>query len=130
MKKETKDQILKVLEESNIDIEWSYYIDFDNLEIDGELSEQIRKQIEDSDALNVEIYYYSNAIKFLQEKDPSLTESLEIANEFGYDLENIDSELLASLLASQMLRENFSDNFPADELDEIEEEFCFNKYGR
>ena len=122
MKKETKDQILKTLNESLIDIEWSYYIDFDNLEIDGELSEQIRKQIEDSDALNVEIYYYSNAIKFLQEKDPSLTESLEIANDVGYNLESIDSEILASLLASQMLQEDFSDNFPDGDLDEIEED--------
>ena len=130
MKKETQEQILKILNESNIDIEWSYYIDFDNLEIDGNLSEQIRKQVEDSDALDVEIYYYSNAIKFLQENDPSLQESLEIASDAGYNLENLNSEILASLLASQMLQEDFCNNFPADELDEIEEEFCFNKYGR
>ena len=127
MKRETQEQILKTLNESNIDIEWNYYIDFDNLEIDGDLSEQIRNQIQDSEALSVEIIYYSNAIKFLQENDPSLQKSIEIASEFGYNLENINSELLASLLASQMLQEDFCNNFPADELDEIEEKEIENE---
>ena len=49
---------------------------------------------------NIEIIYYYKAIEYLKENDFSLCESLEIANEYGYTLENINSELLASLHAS------------------------------
>ena len=76
----------------------------------------------------MEIIYYSNAIKFLQENDPSLKESLEIASEFGYSLENLNSEVLASLLASRQAEEEFYDlqseidDFFQDLCDELEEE--------
>jgi len=55
----------------------------------------------------VEIIYYYKAIKYLQEFDPSLNESLELANELGYELDNINSELLASLLATKYNEEKY-----------------------
>lgn len=58
-------------------------------------------------AFDVEIIYYHKAIKYLQENDPSLTESLNIANDYGYKTCDLNSELLASLLASQQAEEKF-----------------------
>ena len=40
-------------------------------------------------------------MEYLKENDPSLSESLEIAAELGYDFKNLNSEILASLLASR-----------------------------
>ncbi len=67
---------------------------------------------------DVEIIYYSKAMEYLREHDTSLSESLEMANEFGYNLENLNSETLASLHASRKKEENFWD-FVAPELDKI-----------
>jgi len=57
-------------------------------------------EVENNGAFSVDIIYYSNAIKYLSENDTSLRESLGIAYELGYDLKNLSSEVLASLLAS------------------------------
>ena len=54
---------------------------------------------------------------YLSENDFSLSESIEIAVDMGYSLENINSELLASLHASQKARDDF--NGITDEIDEI-----------
>ena len=56
---------------------------------------------------NEEVIYYSSAIRYLKDNDPSLTESLEIATEYGYTTENLNSEVLASLHASQKKEETF-----------------------
>lgn len=61
--------------------------------------EEIREDVEE--CLNVEIIYYSNAIEYLKENDTSLNESLSLASEYGYTPENLNSEVLASLLASE-----------------------------
>jgi|SRR5690625_796301 len=50
-----------------------------------------------------EVIYYSKAIKYLSENDPSLQISLELAKDLGYSLENINSELLATLLLQNEL---------------------------
>jgi hypothetical protein len=50
---------------------------------------------------NVDIIYYYHAMEYLRNIDNSLRESLEIAKEYGYKLEDINSELLASLHASK-----------------------------
>ena len=63
--------------------------------------------VSDNNGFDIEIIYYSNAINYLKENDPSLRESMEIAQEYGYEPKNINSELLASLLASQNAREEF-----------------------
>ena len=58
-------------------------------------------------------------MEYLKEHDPSLSESIEIATEYCfYTLENINSELLASLHASRD-RENKFWEFVAPELEKI-----------
>ena len=69
--------------------------------------EEFEQILQDNNAFDIEVIYYSEAIKYLMENDPSLQESLEIANEFGYSVENLNSEILASLHSSREARNLF-----------------------
>lgn len=80
--------------------------------------EEIIQLLDNKNAFDIEIIYYSEAMKYLTLHDTSLTDSLQIANELGYAVENLNSELLASLLASQITRDAFGAYF-----DEIENFF-------
>ena len=84
------------------------YIDIESIDATDAFN-SIYDMIEENDGFNCEVIYYSNAIKYLQENDPSLDESLEIAAEYGYELKNLNSEILASLLKSQNVRDEFSE---------------------
>ncbi len=72
-----------------------------------ECFDDVFDQINDNGGFNIEIIYYSTAIKYLQENDPSLQESLELAENDGYSLNEINSELLASLHISNEAPEIF-----------------------
>lgn len=78
--------------------------------------------IYDNGAFDREICHYSNAIKYLAENDPSLHESLQIAHEYGYTVDALSSETLASLLASHYARMEWDDmkDEVSDFLDSIE----------
>jgi hypothetical protein len=69
--------------------------------------DDVYEAIDNDRGFEVEIIYYTNAMEYLMERDPSLRESLEIAEEYGYTPSNITSEVLASLLASRECREEF-----------------------
>ena len=86
-------------------------LDFiDESDINSELTyNKITDILDDNNAFDVEIVYYSSAIKYLAENDPSLRDSLELACEYGYSPRDLSSEILASLLASDRLRNNWSD---------------------
>jgi len=88
---------------TRIDIDFCNYLDFNQLTD----FDQLIEELENNNALNVEIIYYSNAIKYLQKNDPSLKESLELASDLGFNTDNLNSEVLASLLASENLRSEF-----------------------
>ena len=77
------------------------YADFDNAE---ELIESLREEIS-----QYEVIYYSNAIKYLSENDNSLMDSMALAHELGYAADNINSELLATLLQQKELNEELGD---------------------
>jgi hypothetical protein len=44
-----------------------------------------------------EIIYYSKAVNYLLENDASLRESLGLANDLGFTLDNLNSETLATI---------------------------------
>lgn len=77
--------------------------------------------LEDKQAFDEDVIYYDKAISYLAKHDPSLHESLSIAAEYGYELSNLSSEILASILASNVNRETFQDN--ADEINEYLSQF-------
>ena len=82
------------------------YIDIESIDATDAFN-SIYDMIEENDGFNCEVIYYSNAIKYLQENDASLQESLEIAAGYGYETKNLNSEMLASLLKSQNVRDEF-----------------------
>lgn len=107
MNTEQKQRVINFLNEQNFSstIDFSYFLS----NKDFETVEDIISILDDNNAFSVEIIYYSTAIEFLKEHDNSLRESLQIASDFGFELKNLNSETLASLLASQMLRDEFSE---------------------
>ena len=68
-----------------------------------DLIQYLREQISEE-----EVIYYDRAMEYLIEHDSSLTESLSIAHDLGYTADNINSELLATLLQQQNLQEELS----------------------
>ena len=86
-----------------------------------------------------DIIYHYNAIEYLKENDASLQESLGIAAEFGFLLENLTSETLATLLYQrrqsellyediELLREIFEDII--DDMEEIVQVVSIENKGR
>ena len=69
--------------------------------------EEVCDLLENNDAFNVEVIYYNDAIQYLKDYDNSLRNSLELAIEHGYSIKDLNSELLASLLASENARTEF-----------------------
>ena len=87
-------------------IEFTDYIDLeevldysDTFEL---FEEYVQERIYESDVI-----YYSEAIKFLAENDPSSQISLELASDCGY--ENLSSEVLATVLLQELLQGELPD---------------------
>lgn len=89
---------LNVLDFVNID-DIHENIDFD----------EITDIIRDGDGFNVDIIYYTKAMEYLMDNDPSLKESLGLASDMGFTPENLNSETLASILANEKLAEEWED---------------------
>lgn len=68
-----------------------------------EFSDAVERWISEQD-----ITYYSNAIEYLSKWDPSLKNSLSLAEDNGYSLSDVDSELLATLHYQDDLMEQWS----------------------
>ncbi len=90
----------ELFESLNTDIDLQYHIDINEVESFDDMTEQI----ENNNGFDIDIIYYYNAMKYLMEHDASLNESMELAHDLGYTADNINSELLASLLATQNTR--------------------------
>lgn len=121
-----KTKIENFLSELNTEIDVLNFVDIDNIDLLNPF-DSICEMIEDNNGFDVEIIYYSNAIKFLAKNDPSLRESLEIASDYRFEVQNLNSEILASLLASKLVRKEFYEleseiNDFFEDLEEEEEE--------
>ena len=88
------ERLIELVKNNNLDIDINYIYD-ENKDFD-QLNEDVIQYIHES-----EIIYYSKAMAYLSDNDNSLYESLEIAKEYGYTIENLNSELLATLLYQQ-----------------------------
>ncbi len=90
------------------DIDITDYLTEEDLE-EGNLNDahDLYDLLRDNYAFDVDIIYYSTAMEYLTEHDTSLSESIEIANEMGFDLESLNSETLASLHASRQAEDDF-----------------------
>jgi len=99
------EKIEAFLSELKTEIDVLSMVDVDNIES----YDDVYDQIQENEGFDEEIIYYANAIEYLAENDPSLQESCSLAAEMGYTTENLNSELLASLLYSQEIRSEFEE---------------------
>ena len=127
LNQEQRERVAEFLKDLHSTIDILNYVNPEDIDIENAY-ESILEKLQDNGGFDVEIIYYSKAMQFLMENDSSLKESLEIASEFGFKIENLNSEVLASLLASRQAEEEFYDlqseidDFFQDLCDELEEE--------
>ena len=109
-------KLIDLFEKNNLDIDISYFY---MQQYRGEINEfyDLYDILLSNNALDVEIIYYHKAIDFLKDNDPSLCDSIALACELGCNLENLNSEFLASILATDILRTQFFELEP--EINEI-----------
>ena len=71
----------------------------------GDTPDEVLEFVEDNEReiidQKAETIYYSEAIDYLKENDRTLTEALELAKNAGYDLDNLNSCILATLLKTE-----------------------------
>jgi len=79
------------------------HYEYGNIDNAKELIEKIREEI-----TGEEVNYYSNAMKYLLENDAGLQCSLYLAFQLGYEMKNLNSEILATILQQDKLTEEFS----------------------
>jgi hypothetical protein len=118
------DRLISFLNTLGLDIDFNYHLKGE----DPTNADELEDILNDASAFDVDVTYHSNAIEYLREHDPSLLYSLELAHGLGYTTDNINSEILASLLATDNLRDDFTklkgdiDNFFDELTEEIETE--------
>ena len=77
-------------------------IDLQNLYCNEDTFNNFCDKVHDA-IMEENVIYYYQAMEYLSREDASLSQSLEIASEYGYTTENLNSELLATLLYQQNL---------------------------
>ena len=123
---QTNVKIIDLLTDQLLNIEFTDYInsydvvpyidlDINQVKDTEEIQDLIKTYILDNNLDQVEIIYYSKAMDYLHKNDSSLFESMQIAAELGYETQNLNSELLATLHATHKHMDNF------DIEDEIQE---------
>jgi len=108
----TNTKILDFIKESQKKFNFNRIEDYINFDLFKQLDKsKIRNYLEDLDndwnITNCDITYHYNAIEFLKNKDQSLANSIELAKDYWYGIDDINSELLASLLASNINKDNY-----------------------
>jgi hypothetical protein len=98
-----QEQVIELLNDTIENVDFTGFLSGE----DFTTFEEVRDLLENNNALNIEIIYYSDAMRYLMQNDNSLRNSLDLAADFGYELKNLNSETLASLLASENARNEF-----------------------
>ncbi len=98
---EAKKELMKKEFISQLDIEYIQCEEEDSLD-------DFRDAVEEM-ICEFEVIYHAVAIQILADEDPSLLESIALAQEFGFTIENINSELLATLITQSQMREELSE---------------------
>jgi len=101
-----KKEYFKALELEELDV--IDYIEDNELE-DINSFDDLQELLENKNAFVIEIIYYNTAMEYLKDNDTSLQYSLELAESFGYELKNLNSEKLASILAAEITRNDFQE---------------------
>lgn len=105
IKRTRRENIENFLSKLDTEVDVAYHCDADEVND----YDDIYQAVEEAGGFDIDIIYYATAMEYLSKNDPSLQESMALASDLGYEASNINSELLASLLASQQVREDFTD---------------------
>ena len=130
--KEFYDGLCELVDELNVlEDNLSYYLDEDDCDEDLTY-DKLTEILYDKYAFQHEFIYYRSAMEYLLKEDDTLEEAFEYASNFGYDVKDLNSCLLASILAEERARDewaeneseitNYIDDFDWDEEDEQEED--------
>lgn len=129
MNKEQIEKLKNIIKKEEKNYNFDDYIfnyineeDLNEIEDIDQLENYLKKINKNYNITDEDIIYYSEAIKYLQKYDPSLIESIELAINFGYELKNINSEILASLLKSKNNLIDYS-SFVDNVINEMEKKF-------
>ena len=98
----------------------AFPIYLDDLYQDGDYFQNFCDKLND-EIFCLEMIYYSNAIEYLKENDNSLFESLQIASEYCYDVSDLNSEVLATLLYQKRTTDLYYENI-SDKVEELFEQ--------
>lgn len=102
------EKTIQFLSKFETEIELINTFEYFNVESENFLFDDFRECIIDS-ILDCQIVYYSKAITYLTENDNSLRRSLEIAEVQGFQVANLNSQLLATLLCQDKLFNDWSE---------------------
>lgn len=109
MKQSTFNKIARLVDDADC-LNSDFASFFTSYEIeDLENADGIFEILDENGAFFIDIIYYNNAMKYLTEHDSSLVDSLSLAEDMGYMPSDLNSEKLASILATQKAREDFDD---------------------
>ena len=95
-------ELTQELQDTDFLSELGYQVDED-MEI-----EDVREDVE-TRVREYEVIYYASAMELLSENDPSLSASLGYASEMGFEVENLSSEILATLFMQGSMMDELSE---------------------
>jgi len=113
--------IMTPIEEKFFDLETRYKLDIDTFPEteQNDFDEYFNDLIEAT--FSIECIYYRVAMEYLMDNDISLSESLALASDIGYETKELGSELLATILMQNIEQEKLYK--AKDDLEEL-----FNEY--
>lgn len=98
------EQINKLCKDHGFDL----YMEFSDEELPNTFDE-LTTMLDENNLFDEYIMYYTTAMDYLRDNDPSLRFSLELASRMGYEMENINSEILASILKADNNKDTWND---------------------
>lgn len=101
-----REQIVAFLETLPTQIDVLTLVDIDDID-ENNAFESIVQMIDDEDGFGVPFACYEDAMDYLSENDPSLMDSLAIVHRKGFEVNDLDSELLANFLAKEKAKSEF-----------------------
>lgn len=99
---EQQKQLNEILSNNGFDFVDAFEIE-EWIKDESDIVDKLQDRVSEQD-----IIYYSKAMEYLAENDASLRESLELAQDCGYEAKALNSELLATILYQQKLSEKIS----------------------
>ena len=111
LNEENRQRVFNFLNSLNTEIDITNFVNCEDLETEDfsdNMFQKIVDIIEDNNGFEQEVMFYASAMDYLRENDPSLRESLELAHDLGFTADNLNSEILASILKTDIVREEFN----------------------